>query len=237
MRNIYIGYPAEEYENSPAALVNLCNSHPEWYNGWQLRLRKYESDSSLNAQDFCSMALQSLGPVIMLQRVQTKTYEEVRRRLGSRLPILLAEVSAISELQIVIENAIGVFDRGEPALALDVVVALLMIRKFDQEHMWTGNAKGYMWVSDIPKGRGLDIKYESRVSNVLNILLMQNLVVFKTSNSKRKYALNPDRREDIYKILRDRKFPLAIETPLLRHPASESVRALDLLDCYGASDD
>ncbi len=232
MGTIYIGYPAEQYENSPAVLVELCRSHPEWYDGWQLRLKKYESDSSLNAMDFCSMVLQSPGPIVMLQRVQTRTVEEVRRRLGSRLPIVVESVAAIGELQAVICTAIEHYERGEPLLAVDVVVALLMIRKLDREHMWTGNSKGYMWVSDISKGRGLDLKYESRVSNVLNILYMHELVVYKTSNSKKKYALNPQRREEIYEILRTRRFPPDIEGPLLRNPGQESVRALDVLDCY-----
>ncbi len=232
MGNIYIGYPAEQYDNSPAVLVEVCRTHPEWYGGWLLRPRKYEPDSSLNARDFCSMVLQSPGPVVLLERVQARTIEDVRRRLGNRLPIVVGSITTLEELQAVINAAIQHYERGEPLLALDVVVALLMIRKFDQEHMWTGNSKGYMWAGDIPKGRGLDLKYESRVSNVLNILYMRGLVVFKISNSKKKYALNPLRREEIYEILRSRKFPSDIEGPLFRNPGQESVRALDLLSCY-----
>lgn len=232
MGYIYIGYPAEQYENSPAALVELCRTHPEWCGEWQLRPRKYEPDSSLNARDFCSMVMQSPGPVVMLQRVQARTVEEVRRRLGSRLPIVLNSISTLEELQAVIRTAVEHFQSGEPLLALDIVVALLMIRKLDQEHMWTGNSKGYMWFEDIPKGRGLDLKYEPRVGNVLNILYMRGVVVYKTSNSKKKYALNPQRREEIYAILQTRKFPPDIEGPLLRNPGQESVRALDILDCY-----
>ena len=95
MRNIFIGYPAQEYQDSPAELLALCKQHPEWYEGWQLRVSKYGSDSSLNAKDFCSMVLQSPGPVVLLQKIQMKTFEEIRRRLGSRLPILLQSVTSI----------------------------------------------------------------------------------------------------------------------------------------------
>lgn len=233
METIYIAYPAKQYENSPAALVDeFCRTRSGCDDGWQFCPRKYEPDSSLNARNFCSMVLQSPGPVVMLQPVQSRTVEEVRRRLGGRLPIVVDYIATTEELLALIDTAVEHYQRGEPLLALDVVVALLMIRKFDQEHMWTGNSKGYMWASDIPKGRGLDLKYEPRVSNVLNILYMHGLVVYKTSNSKKKYALNPLRREDIYAILRARKFPLDIEGPLLRNQGRESVRALDLLDCY-----
>ena len=230
MQNIYVGHPVDKYPNSPAECVNMCLAHPEWYPGWQLRPKPYQANASLNINDFCSAVLQAQGPVVLLQRVQNTTFTGIRGRLGSRVPVLLDTITTAADLQRVIANAIDVFTRGEPLLPLDMVVALLLMRKLDREHMWTGNAKGYMWVSDLPKGRGLDIKYEPRVANVLNILLMQGIVVYKTSNSKKKYALNPERREEIYKILKDRKFPLAIENVLLRNPATETVRALDLLD-------
>ena len=232
MGKIYIGYPAQQYESSPATLVASYQSHPEWHNGWQLSTRKYELDLSLNANNFCSMVLQLPGPVVLLERIQTRSFEEIRRRLSCRVPVILCEITTIEELLTQISTAIANFERGEPLLPLDIVAALLMMRKFDLEHMWTGNSKGYMWVSDIPKGRGLDLKFEPRVANVLNILCMNKLVVFKVSNSKKKYALNPDKREEIYDILRTRKFPLNIEAPLLRHHGHEGVRTLDILDNY-----
>ncbi|MGE8547641.1 MAG: hypothetical protein ACN6OC_09420 [Alcaligenes sp.] len=229
---IYITHPADQYENSPAVLANLCQDHPKWSGEWQFRLRPYEKNASLVAKDFCSIVLQSPGPIVMLQPVQAKTLEEVRRRIGSRLPIVVDHVATAEALEVAIDTAIQHFLNGEPLLALDVAVALLLMRKLDQERMWTGNAKGYMWASDIPKGRGLDVKYESRIPNVLNILLMNELVVYKISKSKKKYALNPQRREDIYEILKSRKLPRDVEGPLLRHPDRESVRVLDILSCY-----
>lgn len=229
---IYITHPADQYENSPAELVNLCRDHPKWRDEWQFRLRPYNANSSLVAQDFCSAVLQRPGPIVMLRPVQQKTIEEVRRRVGSRLPIVIELVETAEALEVAIDTAIQNFRNGEPMLALDVVVALLLMRKLDHENMWTGNAKGYMWVSDIPNGRGLDIKYKPRIPNVLNILLNNDLLVYKISKSKKKYALNPDRRKDIHDILRSRKFPRYIEGALLRHPDSESVRVLDILGCY-----
>lgn len=232
MGNIYVGYPSLKYDNSPASLLELCQQQPELYGCWRLRLCAYKPDASLIARDFCSMVLQSPGPVVLLRQVKNSTLEEIRSRLGARVPVMVEEIAAIEDLLAALNQAIQQFESGEPLLALDLAVAFLMVRKLDQEHMWTGNAKGYLWAGDIPKGRGLDAKYEPRVANVLNILLQQGIVVFKTSNGKKKYALNPLRREEIYEILRNRKFPDTIERPLLRHPALESVRALDCLEIY-----
>jgi hypothetical protein len=232
MGNIYVGHPTFKYCNSLAELVELCRQHPEQYGGWNLRPCAYRPDASLIARDFCSLVLQSPGPVVLLRQVQNNTVEEVRRRLGARVPVIVENVINMDGLLATLNQAINQFEGGEPLVALDLVVAFLMIRKFDQEHMWTGNAKGYLWAGDIPKGRGLDTKYEPRVGHVLNILLQQDLVVSKISNGKKKYALNPDRREQIYEILRIRKFPDHIERPLLRHAGLETVRTLDCLAIY-----
>lgn len=232
MGNIYVGYPALQYNNSPASLLGLCQQQPEAYGHWTLRLCPYLPDTSLIARDFCSKVLQAPGPVVLLRQVKTSTIVEIRRRLGARVPVMVGDVAAIEDLLAILNQAVQQFEGGEPLLALDLVVAFLMIRKLDQEHMWTGNAKGYLWAGDIPKGRGLDTKYEPRVGNVLNILLQHEIVVFKISKGKKKYALNPERREEIYEILRNRKFPDHIERILLRHPALETVRALDCLEVY-----
>jgi hypothetical protein len=234
---IYIGHPASQYGGDPAALVDQCAKSTPEHGGAVVRARAYAADASLNARDFCSTVLQTPGPVLLLRPVQRDVIEEVRLRLGTRVPVSIDSASCIEDLRALIVEAVRKFDAGEPLVPLDVVVALLMMRKLDREHMWTGNAKGYMWASDIPKGRGLDEKYAPRVPNVLNVLLMQGLLVFKTSNSKKKYALKPDRREDIYEILRARRLPESAERPLLRHEAAENVRALDLLTEYDRPDE
>lgn len=98
--------------------------------------------------------------------------------------------------------------------------------------MWAGNSKGYMWTDDIRKGRGVDEKYGSRVATVLNVLLQNELLTFKTSQSSRKYALNPERREEIYEILRSRSFPTGANKSFSRSEGLESCRVLDVLDEY-----
>ena len=139
MGNIYVGYPNLQYDNSPASLLELCQQQPELYGCWGLRLCAYRPDASLIARDFCSMVLQSPGPVVLLRQVKNSTLEEIRSRLGARVPVMVADITAIGDLLGVLNQAIQQFEGGEPLLALDLVVAFLMMRKFDQEHMWTGN--------------------------------------------------------------------------------------------------
>lgn len=228
----YIGHPRDQYDGSPVECVRSCVQNPALHGGWPIRAKEYLPDASLNARDFCSMVLQAVGPVVLIQSVKQSTIEEVRARIGERVPVLVECIGCAADLRVVLAKAQAQFISGEPQVALDVIVGLLMIRKLDQERMWTGNAKGYMWASDIPKGRGLDVKYAPRVPHVLNILLQHEIVVYKTSNGKKKYALNPDRRGEIYGVLRDRKLPPEVNRLLLRYSENETVRALDVLRDY-----
>lgn len=232
MKFLYLGHPVHQYEGDTASLAKQCAQTPAAHGNWSIRASQYEFNASLNIRDFCSLVLQTPGPVLLLQPVQNKTLEGIRQRLTGRVPVEAQTIITLDDLRTAIIAVGQRFDQGEPFLPLDVVVALLMLRKLDQERMWGGNAKGYMWSADIPRGRGLDEKYAARVSLVLNILLQHKLLIQKTSQSKKKYALNPNLREDIYAILRTRKLPPDVERPLMRHGAEETIRSLDLLDDY-----
>lgn len=231
-RAFYIGHPASAYEGDPASLVSQCNLRPELHGGWVLRPRTYDVRASLNARDFCSSVLQNPGPVLLLEPVQRSVIEDVRVRLRGRVPVVVETVGEVVELRAAILRVGESYDQGEPLLPYDVVVALLIMRKLDQERMWAGNSKGYMWADNVRKGRGLDEKYEPRVAHVLNVMIQHGIIEPKTSNSKSKYALNPLRREEIYDCLRKRQLPEAVERILSRNGAVESARALDLLDEY-----
>jgi hypothetical protein len=232
----YVGHPASQYAGDAAALVELCLQEPGAHGGWTIRASAYERNSSLNAREFCSIVRQTPGPVLLIRPVQNKTVELVREKLGSFVPILVCDAHTVEDLRALIADVCRRHESGEPHEAIDVVVSLLLMRKLDQEHMWTGNAKGYMWAGDIPKGRGLDDKYSGRVPHVLNALLQQGIVVSKTSNSKQKYALNPDKRELIYGYLRKRRLPDDLHRKLSRSNEIESVRTLDCLDIYADPD-
>src|SRR3990167_2580587 len=229
MTILYLGHPVREYEGDVVADVveEFVASFTRM--GWEIRPSCYVRQKSLDARDFTSMVLQQPGPVLLLGPVQQRVVELVRQRIGTRTTVDLATIFDRDALTEAVDQAIAAFDAGEPRLSMDVVVALLMIRKLAREQMWSGNAKGYMWADDIPKGRGLDEKYAARVPNVVNVLLNHGYLVRKTSQHTSKYALNPERRAEIHGILRDRRLPRNVEAPLARGALQESVRALDLL--------
>lgn len=232
MKRLYIGHPTRAYDGDLGSMVEACARTPEEHDGWELRSCPYDFNASLNVRDFASMVLQAPGPILLLRPIQNKTIELIRLRLSGRVPIEAVDVSELAALRGAI-TAIGHrFEGGEPFLAQDVVVALLLMRKLDREHMWGGNAKGYLWTDDIPKGRGLDEKYAGRVPHVLNVLLQQGLLIKKRSQTSTKYALNAEKKVEIYGSLRDRRLPEDADRILMRHGVEETVRALDVLDEY-----
>lgn len=236
MKFLYLGHPARGYDGDLGSIAEACALEPAGHGNWVLRCCPYDVNASLNARDFCSQVLQSPGPVLLLRPVQSRTLELIRQKLSGRVPVEVQALTTTEELQAAV-FAIGKrFDGGEPFLPLDLVVALLMLRKLDKEHMWGGNAKGYMWVDDIPKGRGLDEKYAARVPHVLNILYQHDLLIQKKSQTSKKYALNPAFKDVIFEALRDRWFPEDVLKPLIRCGAEETIRSLDVLEEYSARD-
>ena len=157
---------------------------------------------------------------------------ELRARLQDRQIVDVVEIVDEAGLEVALRNLIGQHNAGEPVLPIDLVVALLLMRKLDKEHRWTGNAKGYMWADDLPNGKGVDIQYKPRLGLVIKVLTEAEYLTFKISNGSKKYALNPVHREAIYEILRTRRFPRDVHNKLVRNGGSVSARELDLLNEY-----
>ena len=232
---LHLGHPAPEYQGDISDVVGQFLAMPATERpcpDWVVRSYPYRRDYSLDARNFSSTVLSTPGPVLLLLPHQRKSIQEIRQRLEGRQLVATAESFDLETLFDAVANLLQQHTSGEPLLPLDRVVALLLLRKLDQERMWTGNAKGYMWADDIPKGRGIDERFASRVPHVLNVLLNHHLLVRKTSNSSSKFGLNPDYRVQIYKILSDRMFPEPINGMLNRQPLNETARSLDLLDIY-----
>ena len=57
-----------------------------------------------------------------------------------------------------------------------------------------------MWYNDLAKGRGVDERYAEIAHVVANDLLQQQLLIFKTSQGKKKYALNPARTPEVHAV-------------------------------------
>lgn len=233
MKYLYLGHPPHHYDDDLGDMAETFAREVSEGDGWAIRTCPYEGyNQSLNVQRFSALVLQSPGPILLLRPVQIRTIELIRDRLGGRLPIDVREIETVEALRDAVVAVEQRFDAGEPFISLDLVVALLLIRKLDKERMWGGNAKGYMWAEDIPNGRGLDEKYSGRVPHVMNILFQQELLIFKKSGSSKKYALNPDMRGAIYDALRSRILPGKAQGYLTRGDTEEPTRALDLLDEY-----
>ncbi|KKA06220.1 hypothetical protein VP02_18900 [Pseudomonas ogarae] len=233
MISLYVGFPATCFignDGVDAAVECLKVEFPD------VRIKHvvYDARCSLSILDFCSMVGQRPGPVLLLEPIQSKVLEEVRLRLALKLPVACEMIVCEEELCAAVDTILGQFKSGEPMVPLDLAVALLVLAKLEDGHMWGGNAKGYMWAADIPKGRGVDEKYKDRVPYVLNILLQHSFLISKPSKGKSKFALNPSLKPDIYEALRLRSFPEKTGRLFLRHQQLESVRVLDDLPEYAA---
>lgn len=231
MISLYLGLPATCFignDGADAAVERLKAELP----GVKIKHVVYDANCSLSILDFCSMVGQRPGPVLLLKPIKATVLEGVRIRLAVKLPVACEMVACQESLRAAVGTVLAQFKSGEPMVPLDIAVAILILAKLEDGHMWGGNAKGYMWAADIPKGRGVDEKYKDRVPHVINILLQHNLLIKKPSQGKSKYALNPCMKQDIYETLRLRSFPEVIGRYLFRHQHLESVRVLDNLPEY-----
>jgi hypothetical protein len=70
------------------------------------------------------------------------------------------------------------------------------------------------------------------VAYVVDTLLNHGFLVMKPSNGHKKFALNPDRRVELLKMLRNRRLEGALQQVLSRSAATESCRVLDCLASY-----
>jgi hypothetical protein len=192
---------------------------------------QYESDYSLRLTDFRSRVMENRGPVVLLHP-RTTTELAIVDMLGTAVVVTSSRAQSPQDLLNCILVVIRQAEDGHPKLARRLIVAFLLMRKLDQEGRWAGNSKGYMWAEDIPKGRGLDEEFADQVKDVISILRNQGYLIYKTSQHTKKYALNPTRREEIYQVLRTRRFDDRTQAALLKDPELVSVRRLDLLDSY-----
>ncbi|WP_339496103.1 MULTISPECIES: hypothetical protein [Pseudomonas] len=231
MISLYLAFPATCFignEKAEMAVERLRAQFP----AVTIKYVVYDANCSLSILDFCSMVGQKPGPVLLLKPIKTSVLEGVRLRLAVKLPVACEMVACQESLCAAISMVLRQFENGEPMVPLDIAVAILILAKLEEGHMWGGNAKGYMWAADIPKGRGVDEKYKDRVPHVINILLQHEMLIKKTSQGKSKYALNPSIKLDIYETLRLRSFPEAIGRYLFRHEQLESIRVLDNVPEY-----
>ena len=225
---LYLGCPRNSYEGDPASLVEQWRSQPTWDpTAWELNVTTYSGDTSVDAVGFAARVLQNAGPVLLLTPIQSNSRIQIQARVGTRVPVLVEEVADLNQLTQAIRLALGAFEAGEPTVHRDLGVAIMLMHKLDANHMWAGNAKGYMWADSLPNGRGFDEGHAGRLGVVISILLRAELLTRKTSKGKNKYALNPENRAAIHEIMRSRRFPDETQNALGANREMLSVRALD----------
>ncbi|MEP6606375.1 MAG: hypothetical protein ABJA60_09720 [Nitrosospira sp.] len=232
---LYIRHPCETtipgFEPTVSDFKSAAGADERW-RGWQLSSHVYDKAGSLVTRNLCAQVLAAPGPVIFINPVQQSVIAAMRLKLNGRVSVLVRDAYDLDTLANCSLEAKELHDSGAPRIPRNKAVALLLVRKLEREHMWAGNAKGYMWGDDLHKGRGMDEQFASQIPLVSNILLQHEVLTSKVSMSSKKYALNPDHRAAIMEMLRIRKFGDALEKVLLGDKIDISARDLDLLNEY-----
>lgn len=197
---------------------------------WDLRVFEYNPKQGFNVNDIASSVLDRKGPILIIQPVRSKDFELLRARLLHRFPIKIIQVQQQQDVGSGIGALVDLFEAGEPTLPRKYVVGLLILNKLVNLHMWGGKNKGYLWSHDIAKGRGVDDQFSDIAGEVVSLLTQNQILISKVSNSKRKYAANPDIKPEVYHILREKRFVGRIHDVLWRDPQIITTRLLDELD-------
>lgn len=196
---------------------------------WDLTSWEYDMSSAVSINDVASTISSDVGPCVLLRNVQERVIVELRERLYGRSVVVVGVANDSTDILGLLDEARAMHLDGEPRLPRKLVIGLLLLGKLNRHQMWGGRNKGYMWASDLGKGRGVDEQFSDQLPAVINDLYTHGLLISKPSNGKNKYALNPGQRREIYEILRSWRFPGSLHTILLRDERLESARRLDSL--------
>lgn len=199
---------------------------PAWA-GWELKVWEYDMSAAVRISDVASLINAAIGPCVLLRNVQERVIVELRERLYGRAVVLVGNPSDSTDILGLLDEARVLHQGGEPMLPRKLVIALLLIAKLERHQMWGGKNKGYMWASDLPKGRGLDEQFADQVPAAIHDLFTHGLLMQKPSNGKSKYALNPDHRTAVHTALRTWRFPGGLHQILARDERLASARHLD----------
>lgn len=204
---------------------------------WTVSTTLYDDRGHLDARAYTGAVASRPGPTLFLRPVQSNALADITFRLQERHLAVPADVYDLPTLIVAIIDLRAHYDLGEPLVPFQRAVALMVVAKLYNEHMWGGKNKGYMWEEWIPKGRGIDEQYHPHVRNALFILRQHDMLISKVSNGKQKFALNPNRRNEIGDILRHRRFSQALERVFARGGATLPARELSFLDNFEVDDD
>lgn len=182
---------------------------PNW-GGWDLQVLRANDENSFSAQDFHSVVAATMGPVVVLGTLKRAPLAILAESFKHRIVVIHREdVVDSTDVHAAFVDALERHDDGDPQVPELLVVAALLVRKLLNNDCWGGEAKNkaFMWADDLASGRGVDIKFRGIVNEVANQLQLKGLLITKKSQGKKKYALNPDRREDIHAFLERMAIP------------------------------
>lgn len=229
-RRIYLGYPNARHSPTMQGWVKealqAIETDPAWA-GWTVVRKEYDKNCSLPINDVSAAIRSAVGPCVLLRPVQQRVFAELRERLEGVTVVLVELANSSADVLNQLQQARDQHLAGEPRLPRKLVIALLLVAKLERHQMWGGKNKGYMWFSDLAKGRGVAEEFGDQLPAVINDLFSRGMLIRKPSGGKKKYALCPQMRREIYEILRTRKFPDEVHRILSRDTRLASARHLD----------
>lgn len=194
---IYLLHPQDRYLPGIVHWIHdlraLLNEDPEWA-GWKIIDSEHNVENGICVRDRVSQISSQLGPVLAIDPIKGSDYYNLRDRLQMRVAVARAVVTCSEDIWTHLSKLRAYHEQGDPRLPAKYITAMHIIWKLSHEHMWGGNAKGYKWRDDIPKGRGMPEEAEPYVIEVLSDLLLAGLLASKRSKTGIKYCLNADKK-------------------------------------------
>jgi hypothetical protein len=230
---VYIFYPRERYLPNVKSWLKEAEDQfladPSIVKNWRVVLLEHNAGNAFNIQPVVVRIQNALGPALIVPPVHGRSVQLLREQLHGLCPVLVLEhISDSTDIWDGLLRATNLFAVGEPMLPRKFVVALLLMRKLDNEGAWAGKEKGYEYFDNLANGRGVDIKHRGIMPVIVNYLKTAGILIKKPSRSRQKYALNPNCKAEIYKIMASRCFPPELQGLLMEDTDLESARLLDL---------
>lgn len=234
-QSVYILHPQERYLPGIGSWLqeaeHLFLQDPAVLNSWRVVRLPHNNGNAFDVQRVVVRVRNALGPVLVVRPVHGRSVQLLRERLHGTCPVLVADdIFESTDLWATLMRARELFLAGEPMLPRNFVVALLLMRKLDNEVAWGGKDKGYEYFDNLANGRGVDIRHRGIMPLIVNYLYTADLLIKKSSRARQKYALNPERRSQIYRIMETHSFPPHLQALLLEDGELESARLLDVID-------
>lgn len=202
---VYLLHPspssATPFDRWVSEVKELIASDPDWRD-WKIIPQSYGPQHDFSAVNLYARVKQRPGPILLLEPVAVASQGRLRERLRPDAAVHVTSVNDSGDLLGAILDARAIFESDEPVLPLRYVVAMLILKKLHRRGSWGGDAKGYLWSYDIPRGGFSNELRESKVIlEVVDDLYNKDVLIRKKkSGSKWKYALNPNRRLEIRRI-------------------------------------